>query len=152
MNLVSIDNRAFSSNDNLTQITIPASVLALGDGAFSWCRNLISVIVEGSLTTFNRWGVFDFHNDGLVISGLTGSTAEAHAKEEGIPFTAITIDQTVDDDKWSCAECKTTNTGGKFCTECGTARPTAPKCTICGFVPLEGSRPKFCPECGTEFE
>ncbi|MDR2898296.1 MAG: leucine-rich repeat domain-containing protein, partial [Spirochaetaceae bacterium] len=55
---VSIGENAFWTCNNLTGITIPASVSSIGQGAFGACSGLTSVIFEGSGVKIAN-GVFD---------------------------------------------------------------------------------------------
>lgn len=152
--LTSIGSNAFGSNDVLTAVTIPASVLTLDYGAFSWCGNLFSVTVEGMYTSFDSWGVFDFCNDNLVIYGLEKSTAQLHATTEDIEFCVIDAQSSNNlADTWTCPTCGTSVCGYKFCYECGTVRPEDPKsCGSCGFTIPDDMTMKFCPECGAKLE
>lgn len=155
-NLTTIDDHAFSSCDGLINVTIPANVYVLGNGAFNWCRNLVSVTIENPSVSFDDWGVFDYCNNGLTLTGIAGSTTETHAKKEEIPFVAKTFDQAGNDNassnSWTCSGCGTTMDGGKFCSECGAAKPEGQKCSNCGYVVEAGKTMKFCPECGTKFK
>lgn len=154
-NLVSLDFHAFNSCDGLTSIVIPASVISLGDGAFSWCDRLMVVTIKGMYTSFNKWGVFKYCDEGLTIKGLPGSTAEQMARDEGLKFEAETFEEEVSNnsDDWACPKCATVNHGGKFCGECGSKRPESQICSNCGYENMDLNHPfKFCPECGTKFE
>ena len=52
--VISIGNRAFSSCNGLTSITIPNSVTTIGDNAFSSCSGLTSVSIGNSVTTIGN--------------------------------------------------------------------------------------------------
>lgn len=157
--LSTIDDGAFSFCDGLTNIIFPASVYVLGYGAFNWCDNLVSVTVMNPATSFDKLGVFDYGNKGLTLTGIAGSTAEAHATEEEFKFIATTFDAPASTnvaessgDAWICSACGTSLSGGKFCSECGAARPQAQVCSSCGYHIEDGKAMKFCPECGTKFD
>ncbi len=150
--LVSIDYHAFNECDGLTSIVLPESVFILGDGAFNWCDKLVSVTIKNPSTSFNKWGVFKYGNDDLVIYGLAGSTAEAYASENSIKFETVTFEEKTSNDAWKCTSCGADLDGGKFCYECGAPRPTGQVCSNCGYEVEEGKTMKFCPECGTAFD
>lgn len=154
--LITIDDYAFRSCESITSITIPANVTSIGGSAFSWCDKLLNVTIMGQYTSFDKYGVFDYCDDGLTIKGLAGSTAEQMAKDEEFNFEAVTFENENSQsgsDNWSCPECKTINHGGKFCSECGTKRPESQVCSNCGYENADLDNPfKFCPECGTKYE
>jgi len=56
---VSIASAAFSEIDNLTGITIPASVTKIGEWAFYWCSNLKSINIPASVTSIGDSAFFD---------------------------------------------------------------------------------------------
>ena len=49
-----IDVNAFAFSDNLTSITIPSNITAIGAGAFLKCTNLASVVFEEGVTTLAK--------------------------------------------------------------------------------------------------
>ncbi len=53
--VTAIPNYAFSNCVNLTDVTIPDSVTSIGTGAFNKCRNLTSVNVPDSVTSINNY-------------------------------------------------------------------------------------------------
>lgn len=151
--LVTIEQDAFNSNDSITQVTIPENVLTLGWGAFSWCRKLASVTIEGMYTSFSTWGVCNYCDNDLVIYGHENSTAQFYATDKKIDFQIISASSTESTDTWTCPTCGTSVSGYKFCYECGTARPEGPKsCGGCGFTIPDDMTMKFCPECGAKLE
>ena len=59
MNVVGIDNKAFSKCTSLTSITIPESVTSIGYDAFYHCSSLTSVTIPNSVTSIGSyafWG------------------------------------------------------------------------------------------------
>lgn len=69
-----INNSAFSSNDNFTDVIIEEGVTSLGDSAFYYCYNLKRVTLPDSLTSIGRgafydcWGLEDITIPKSVIS------------------------------------------------------------------------------------
>ena len=85
--VTSIGKNAFRRCEALTEIVIPANVISIGDSAFSRCANLTSLTIHSTETAFGS-GVFA-ECPKLTIYGYSGSTAEAYANENSIPFVAI---------------------------------------------------------------
>lgn len=79
-----IGDFAFRDCESLTDVTIPGGVTYIGEYAFNGCVNLKSVTVPESVTTLGYYA-FDA---GTTIYGVTGSAAEAFAKENGNPFVS----------------------------------------------------------------
>ena len=52
--VTAIGDKAFSWCDSLTQITIPSSVTAIGDSAFSSCSSLTQITIPNSVTAIGR--------------------------------------------------------------------------------------------------
>lgn len=50
VDVVTIGDMAFWSNDSVTSIRIPAGVTAIGTGAFAGCENLEALVISGNLT------------------------------------------------------------------------------------------------------
>lgn len=84
--LISIGERAFSNNNSLTNIILPNSIQSIGKYAFSHCDNLTYVFIPSSITSIPS-SFLSCPN--LTIYGYAGSTAEAHAASNSIPFVAI---------------------------------------------------------------
>jgi hypothetical protein len=49
--VISIGDYAFAGCSGLTSVTIPGSVISIGDYAFAGCSGLTSVIIPGSVTS-----------------------------------------------------------------------------------------------------
>jgi len=62
-----IGDEAFSSNKNITKVTIPNSVTGIGDGTFSGCPSLSSITIPNSITSIGK-GAF------LACTSLTSIT------------------------------------------------------------------------------
>ena len=92
--LTSIGVNAFANSglpiepqNGLERAEIPDSVTSIGDWAFYGCIDLAEVTIPESVTTI---GNEVFKNcPKLTLKGYTGSYAETYAKENDIPFEAI---------------------------------------------------------------
>ncbi|MGN0499207.1 MAG: leucine-rich repeat protein [Acutalibacteraceae bacterium] len=106
--VVCIDGLAFDRCENLTHISIPDSVIEIGDSAFRECSNLTSINVESNNTKFcSIDGVlFDKNIKTLItfpankkVSSYTISnsvtTIYDHAFEQCINLTSVTIPHSV---------------------------------------------------------
>ncbi|MBP0970456.1 MAG: leucine-rich repeat protein, partial [Oscillospiraceae bacterium] len=83
-----IGNHAFSDCTGLTSVTIPDGVTLINQCAFSGCTGLTSITIPESVTSISQ-SAFEDCND-LTIRGYAGSFAESFAKENNIPFQALT--------------------------------------------------------------
>lgn len=97
--VTSLGDRAFYgfdiSRDYLISVTIPEGVTSIGQSTFFACYNLESVVIPSSVTSIGEYAFL--HNgmqprilDYVTIYGISGSYAETYAKENDIPFVAIT--------------------------------------------------------------
>ena len=84
--VTSIGNNVFDVCTGLTSITFPDSLISLGSYALEECPNLTRVYIPGSVTSIGN-DLF-YRSPNAVIYGTAGSTAEAYANENGIPFVA----------------------------------------------------------------
>ena len=83
----SLGSACFQYCSGLQSVSVPASVKDVGDECFSGCEKLSLVTVESRDAVF---GKDVFSNDpNLTIRGYRGSTAEAYAKANGIPFESL---------------------------------------------------------------
>ena len=73
--LTTVDAFAFEDCSELLSVTIPPSVGAIGTGAFGY--------------TYDEAKNQDLAVSDFVISGVSGSTAEAYATKNGFAFTAL---------------------------------------------------------------
>ena len=58
----SIDNYAFNDCYMLTSITIPNSIVSVGDDAFSRCSNLKSIVIPNSVTSIGSYAFYGCSN------------------------------------------------------------------------------------------
>ncbi len=86
-NITSIYRNTFEGCHSLTSITIPYNVTSVGYYAFAYCGALTSITIE------NPKCEIDYHpmtfDDGAVIYGYSGSTAQAYAEKYGRTFVAL---------------------------------------------------------------
>ena len=85
--VTAIGEGAFSHCSNLQAVHMPASVLTIGIGAFGSCTSLTEASIPNTSTAIAP-NAFE-HCDALTLYGYSGSTAQQHAQEQGIPFQAI---------------------------------------------------------------
>lgn len=81
-----IGNNAFDVCTGLTSITFPDSLKSLGASALEECPSLTDVKIPASVTSIGN--ALFYRSPNAVIHGAAGSTAEAYASENGIPFVA----------------------------------------------------------------
>ncbi|MGI6238952.1 MAG: hypothetical protein ACOYI5_04925 [Christensenellales bacterium] len=81
---------AFSGNGALTEVTLPATVSYIADGAFLGCASLTSVAILGDGCEFGKL-VFDGLDDDFVLRAPAGSTAQSYADAHAISFVAIAV-------------------------------------------------------------
>lgn len=79
-----ISYNAFIHCDQLTTVSIPASIETIGDGAFADCPALTDVFFYGEPQELGR-NIFELCPN-VVLHGQPGGVIEAYAKEYGIPF------------------------------------------------------------------
>ena len=88
--VTSIGYEAFYECESLTSVTIPDSVTSIGDEAFRYCTSLTSVTIPDSVTSIGD-RAFYWCPTKLTIKGKAGSYAETYAKDNNIPFKAVTF-------------------------------------------------------------
>lgn len=89
---------AFASCPNLNYLNLKGSGI-IGNEAFINCLNLKSVTVSADIETIEKGALGQHYNaeglslvEGFVINGFKGSSAEAYAKENGIDFKVLSIE------------------------------------------------------------
>ncbi len=85
--VTAIGEGAFSHCSNLQAVHMPASVVTIGIGAFGSCTSLTEASIPNTSTAIAP-NAFE-HCDALTLYGYSGSTAQRHAQEQGIPFQSI---------------------------------------------------------------
>ena len=85
-----IDAYTFHTHYNIIEITIPKSITSMEESAFYCCNNLKVITIENGAKFFDD-SAFVNCNNITTIRGLTGSYAEAFAKEKGYTFESIGI-------------------------------------------------------------
>ncbi len=112
---VAIADFAFYNCDKLYTITIPDSVITIGNKALGY-----------GVKTINAYGNREWYkNTNLIIKGLGASVAETYANENGFSFKAICKHNST---KWITDTKATVYKAGskhKECTECGEILETA---------------------------
>ena len=83
-----IDAQAFQECWYLKSFFFPDQLEVIGEESFSGCEHLREVLIPPSCIAIGR-GAFA-HCPSLVIKGKSGTSAEAYATENSIPFTLYT--------------------------------------------------------------
>ncbi len=78
---------AFSSNENITAVTLPDGTTEIGDYAFGWCSGLTEITIPQSVNSIGEDSFTSCRN--LTIKGYAGSYAESYANENNIPFVSL---------------------------------------------------------------
>ena len=96
--LLSIADGAFAGSPGPAALVIPKTVDIIGYDAFSDCENLAEVTFLNPATDLSEaYSAFDGCADGLTFIGPEGSTAEAYAEENGIPFSVPEVPDEVEE-------------------------------------------------------
>ena len=82
-----IEGEAFSGCSGLMDFSVPENVTDIEPYAFADCYNLKSITIPESVEYI---GMRAFYSDCCTIFCVPGSYAESFAKENGIPYSAIT--------------------------------------------------------------
>ncbi len=86
--VTSIEAYAFSGSYDLPEnIVIPKQITSIGEYAFEDCSEIRRIEIPSSVTTIGEFA-FEYCYD-LTICGEAGSTAEAYATENNIPFVEL---------------------------------------------------------------
>lgn len=85
----SISDYAFYRCTSLEDIAIPASVTSIGKYAFSGCTALKSIYIPASVASIETNAFMS--TTGVTITGSAGSYAQAYARQNGIPFKAVSL-------------------------------------------------------------
>lgn len=94
--LTSIGTHGMSYMTSLTQLTLPSSLKSLGATALGNCMKLDLTVyspdVEYVYKSFGfYWDDRDVLIDGVTLYGLSGSTSQTYAQENGVRFEAIDL-------------------------------------------------------------
>ena len=93
--LTSIDERAFENCNDLSSITLPESVIEIGDYAFSYCRNLVNISIPNSVTRIGK-GAFstcDSLKEIIIPNGVT--SIEERTFETCNSLSSITLGNSI---------------------------------------------------------
>ena len=90
--VVNIAESAFEANKTITEVSIPATVKAIGDYAFYDCSHLTKVTVYSTDAIFGELAMGYYYisrkvdgvTEGFTIVGYAGSTAEQYADSEAL--------------------------------------------------------------------
>jgi len=85
--VTSLGEAAFAVCDYLTGISLPSSVTSIGALAFYLCSDLTSAAIPNRNTAIMEDAFFECPN--LTIYGHAGSTAEAYAESNNVPFAIL---------------------------------------------------------------
>lgn len=120
--VTAIGNNAFSSCKNLASIKIPETVVSIGDYAFYYCENLKRAEIPDSVISI---GADAFRRGILTIICNQGSEAEKYAKNNYINYTYFNNGGTCEEHQYDTGEILEE----AACTSEGKIRYT---CIVCG--------------------
>lgn len=90
--VISIGQQAFYNCISLTSVTMGNGVTSIGNSAFRCCDSLTAITIPASVTSIGNRALgyyFSEINDLFIIYGYAGSTAETYANENDITFEEI---------------------------------------------------------------
>ena len=87
--VITIENTAFHGCENLRSITIPAKVSCIEHGTFAECSSLESIFIYNDNIDIEERNLFR-DREKTTIYAHKGSTAEKYAKREGYKFIVLT--------------------------------------------------------------
>jgi uncharacterized repeat protein (TIGR02543 family) len=90
-----IENESFSNCNNLTGITLPQSVISIGDSAFYGCSNLTDIIIGENVTSMGGSVFWGCTNLTSVTIGNNVTTIENYAFSSCSKLTNVTIGNSV---------------------------------------------------------
>ncbi len=92
--ITSISDYLFSGCKSLKSVEIPYGVETIGAGVFGLCTNLESITIPSSVTYISASAFTEYGEkcEKLTIYGYTNSYAEIYARENNIPFVALSDD------------------------------------------------------------
>jgi len=88
--ILSIDDFAFQSCENLTSITIPNSVVNIGSHAFEYCNGLNTIIIPNSVTTIG-YAALRCSLDTLIIGSSVSLIDEEAILNDGLYIVSYAI-------------------------------------------------------------
>lgn len=65
--VLDVNRFAFAGSRNLTDVAIPSSVQLIGDGAFSYCRSLVTISVHAENAVYKGFSGILFNKDGTTL-------------------------------------------------------------------------------------
>jgi hypothetical protein len=88
-------DRAFLNNKNITSVTIPDSVISIGEMAFEGCSNLISVTIGNSVTSIGRMAFSGCTSLTSVIIGNSVTSIGVEAFKGCTSLSSVTIPNSI---------------------------------------------------------
>lgn len=93
--VAAIGDSAFSDCVNLTSVTIPGNVKSIGEFAFSWCGGLTSVTIPNGITTIKDWTFLGCSNLTSVTIPNSVTSIGSYAFSRCESLTNVTIPNSV---------------------------------------------------------
>ncbi|MDR3313322.1 MAG: leucine-rich repeat protein [Oscillospiraceae bacterium] len=93
VSIVGVMPHAFFNNQALQSVSVPASYIALGAGAFALCAGLERITVYNSKTSFSFGDMEVFYGAPLVtLEGFEGSRVQSYATQNNLPFLPLRVE------------------------------------------------------------